>query len=185
MGPRHAERAFLATQNDDQSAIVKVEKLEDLAACLRREFPQHRGRPLGLAADAAPDRLNPRERYWTNATLARDEYMKMVKLYADHGVPLVPCLEAGCWSYYWDPTGKRTGVRPVGRDFFFPVCRRPQEQFDVERLLEDAFGERNVTFRRSDRCPSPRRRSKFQHAYFFLRRRFHCNEAVMGRHDLH
>ena len=30
MGPRHAERAFLATQNDDQSAIVKVEKLEDL-----------------------------------------------------------------------------------------------------------------------------------------------------------
>ena len=81
MGPRHAERAFLATQNGPQRAIVKVEKLKDLAACLRREFPQHRGRPLGLAADAAPDRLNPRERYWTNATLARDEYMKMVKRY--------------------------------------------------------------------------------------------------------
>ena len=167
MGPRHGERAFLATQNGPHRAIVKVEKLKELAACLRAEFPQHQGRPLGLAADAAPDRLNPRERYWTNATLARDEYMKMVKLYADHGVPLMPCLEAECWSYYWDPNGDWLGVRP--REWFFPVRRRPKEQFKVERLLEDAFGERNVTFRRSDRCPNPRRRSKFQLAYFFLK----------------
>ena len=44
MGPRHAERAFLATQNDDQSAIVKVEKLEDLDDTRwRGELPEGRG----------------------------------------------------------------------------------------------------------------------------------------------
>jgi len=179
MGPRHGQRAFLATQSASprRRAFLELKSPKDLAAFLRQQFPQYRGRSLALATDVAPDRLNPRELYWTNATLARDDYMENFDWYAANGVHLIPCLEDRCWSSYWDSEGDWSGFRPEGRDFFFPVRVRPQEQFDVERLLEGAFGERNVTFLRGPRCPNPRRRSKFQHAYFFLRRRFHCNES--------